>query len=106
KIVLIGPTNVGKSTLFNRLSRTRKAIVCDRPGVTVDRHELFVENSPLGRFTLIDTGGVGPEALRHPLGTEIERSATLAVQDADLILFVVDGTRELGIEELAVASWL
>jgi GTP-binding protein len=106
KIVLVGPTNVGKSTLFNRLSRTRKAIVCDRPGVTVDRHEFLVENSDIGPFFLVDTGGVGPEALRHPLGPEIERSAALAVRDADLILFVVDGTRELGLEELHIATWL
>jgi len=106
KIVLVGPTNVGKSTLFNRLSRTRKAIVCDRPGVTVDRHEYLVENSDIGPFFLVDTGGVGPEALRHPLGPEIERAAALAVADADLILFVVDGTRELAVEELEIASWL
>lgn len=106
KVVLIGPTNVGKSTLFNRLSRTRRAIVCDRPGVTVDRHEWLVEDSPIGRFRLIDTGGVGPEALRHPLGAEIQRSAAIAVKDADLILFVVDGTRELALEELEIADWL
>lgn len=106
KIVLVGPTNVGKSTLFNRLSRTRKAIVCDRPGVTVDRHEILVENSDMGPFFLVDTGGVGPEALRHPLGAEIERSAAAAVIDADLILFVVDGTRDLGIEELEISTWL
>ena len=105
-IVLVGPTNVGKSTLFNRLTQTRKAIVCDRPGVTVDRHELIMENSPVGVARLIDTGGVGPEALRHPLGEEIELSAQEAVQDADVILFVVDGTRELGVEELEIASWL
>jgi GTPase len=106
KIVLVGPTNVGKSTLFNRLSRSRKAIVCDRPGVTVDRHELLVEDTPMGPLFLIDTGGVGPEALRHPLGAEIERSAKQAVADADLILFVVDGTKELSVEELEVAAWL
>ncbi len=105
-IVLIGPTNVGKSTLFNRLSRTRKAIVCDRPGVTVDRNDLRVAKSPIGPFRLIDTGGVGSEALKHPLGAEIERAAEVAVKEADLILFVVDGTIEPNLETIEIATWL
>ncbi len=105
-IAIVGPTNVGKSTLFNRLTQTRKAIVCDRPGVTVDRHELTVENIQIGKIKIIDTGGVGPEALSHPLGKEIERAATQAVDEADLILFVVDGTREAGVEEFEISSWL
>jgi GTP-binding protein len=106
RIVLVGPTNVGKSTLFNRLTRTRKAIVADRPGVTVDRHELRIEESHIGPCTIIDTGGVGPEALSHPLGAEIQRAASEAVTGASIILFVVDGTHELGVEELEVAAWL
>lgn len=106
RIVLVGPTNVGKSALFNRLTRTRRAIVCDRPGVTVDRHELKIEDVHLGPLTVIDTGGVGPLALEHPFGTEIIRAAAIAVKEADLILFVVDGTHEAGVDELEVASWL
>lgn len=106
KIVIVGPTNVGKSALFNRLTKTRAAIVCDRPGVTVDRHELFMEDSPAGPITIVDTGGVGPEALAHPLGAEIERAAKAAVEESSLILFVVDGTRDMGTEELEIASWL
>ncbi len=105
-IVLVGPTNVGKSTLFNRLTKTRNAIVCDRPGVTVDRQEYVLDESPVGVVRIVDTGGVGPEALRHPLGEEIEISAQVAVRDADVILFVVDGTRELGVEELEISNWL
>ncbi len=105
-IVIVGPTNVGKSTLFNRLTKTRRAIVCDRPGVTVDRHEMRVTDTPVGIVKIVDTGGVGPEALSHPLGAEIERAAQVAVAEADLILFLVDGTREVGIEELEVAAWL
>jgi GTP-binding protein len=105
-IALVGPTNVGKSALFNRLSGTRKAIVCDRVGVTVDRHELVMLKSPIGPMQLIDTGGVGPTALEHPLGAEIQQSAQVAVEGADLVLFVIDGTRDLGVEELEVASWL
>jgi len=106
KIVLVGPTNVGKSALFNRLTKTRAAIVCDRPGVTVDRHELSVEDTPAGPVTIVDTGGVGPTALSHELGKEIERAAALAVSNAALILFVVDGTREIGFEEFEIATWL
>jgi GTP-binding protein len=62
--------------------------------------------SPIGPFRLIDTGGVGPTAREHPLGQEIERSAKVAVLESDLVLFVIDGTRDLGVEELEVASWL
>ena len=105
-IVLVGPTNVGKSTLFNRMTRTRAAIVCDRPGVTIDRHELVAKESPAGPVKIIDTGGVGLSLKDHPLGKEIERAAALAVQEADLLLFVVDGTRDAGTEEFEVASWL
>jgi GTP-binding protein len=106
KIVLVGPTNVGKSALFNKLTHTRKAIVCDRPGVTVDRHEHIVAESPVGPLMVVDTGGVGIEARRHKLGVEIERAALVALKDASIVFFVVDGTRELGVDELEIASWL
>lgn len=105
KIVLVGPTNVGKSTLFNRLTRTRNAIVCDRPGVTVDRHELNVDHDGT-LIQIIDTGGVGPTAMTHPLGQEIEKAASQAVATADVIFFVVDGTKDLSSEEREIASWL
>jgi GTP-binding protein len=106
KVVIVGPTNVGKSTLFNRLSRSRKAIVCNRPGVTVDRHEMMVRESPIGSFQLIDTGGVGPEAQKHPLGKEIERAAEEALSGAQVVLFMVDGTTEPTLETLEIAGWL
>ncbi len=105
-LVLVGPTNVGKSTLFNKLTRTRKAIVCDRPGVTVDRHELLVDKTPVGKLLITDTGGVGPLALENPLGKEIERAAKLALKDAGVVLVIYDGTKEVGLEELEVATWL
>ena len=79
-LVLVGPTNVGKSTLFNKLTGTRAAIVCDRPGVTVDRHELTLEQSPVGALRVVDTGGVGSTAKEHPLGEDIEREASKAVE--------------------------
>ena len=106
KIVLVGPTNVGKSALFNRLTRSRRAIVCDRPGVTVDRHEMTITDIHLGPLMVIDTGGVGPRALEHPFGAEIVRAASTAVKDADLIFFVVDGTHDAGMDEFEVATWL
>jgi GTP-binding protein len=106
KVVIVGPTNVGKSTLFNRLTRSRRAIVCDRPGVTVDRHEMIVRDSPIGNFELIDTGGVGAEARTHPLGKEIERAAEEAVKTANVILFVVDGTQEPSLEIIEISNWL
>lgn len=105
KIVLVGPTNVGKSTLFNRITHTRKAIVCDRPGVTVDRHEMAMDREGVS-LLIIDTGGVGPTAKMHPLGLEIEKAAAQAVSDADIIFLVVDGTRDLGNEEREIAAWL
>lgn len=92
--------------MFNRLTRTRTAIVCDRPGVTVDRHECVAESPDLGKMKFIDTGGVGAEALSHPLGKEIERAAAVALKTADIVLFVVDGTREIGNQELEIAQWL
>lgn len=106
KIALVGPTNVGKSTLFNRLTRTRAAIVCDRPGVTIDRHELTVAQTPAGPVSLVDTGGVGPSLEKHPLGPAIARAAAEAIETADLVLFIADATREASIEEFEVASWL
>lgn len=106
KIALVGPTNVGKSALFNRLTRSRRAIVCDRPGVTVDRHEAIVDELGLGSVEIIDTGGVGPRAKEHPLGAAIEASARTAVHEASLVLFVVDGTADIDTDLLEVADWL
>ena len=87
-VAIIGRANVGKSTLFNTLTRSSKALVADVPGVTRDRH--------LGRvtwgesaFLLVDTGGlVGGE---DELGRQVSRQAEVAVADADAILLVMDG---------------
>jgi GTP-binding protein len=91
-LVLWGNTNVGKSTLFNRLSSTRKAIVANRPGVTVDTHSITIDKEPLGTLRIIDSGGVGAGLEGHPLKKEIEERAFQALAQAQLILFVADGT--------------
>lgn len=97
KIVLVGPTNVGKSTIFNRLTRTMRAIVCNRKGVTVDSHSLIYNPPELSySIELIDTGGMGQEVLQvHDLGKEIHAKAEESIREADIILLVVDGTTEI-----------
>lgn len=93
-IVLWGSTNVGKSTLFNKLTGTRKAIVANRPGVTVDTHALEFNKDDVGRVRVIDSGGVGSGLRDHQLRHEIEARAMNALKDAQLVLFVVDGTKQ------------
>lgn len=96
-VALVGRPNVGKSTLFNRLTGERKAIVDDIPGTTRDR--LMSEAEWTGRpFYVIDTGGIDPSVGgRTPLSVgsadfidEIKAQAEIAIEDADTILFVVD----------------
>ena len=88
-IAIVGRPNVGKSTLFNRLTRSRDAIVHDVPGVTRDRHYGEGRHGPRA-FVAIDTGGFEP---RDPKGIFIEmaRQAEQAMAEADAIVFVVDG---------------
>lgn len=106
-VVFVGPTNVGKSTLFNRLTKTRKAIVYDKPGVTIDWQEYTSENNPIGSpINFIDTGGVGLSARELPLGKEVEKSALTALKNADLVFFVVDGSKGVTAEEEWIADWL
>ncbi len=92
-IAIVGRPNVGKSTLFNRLARMRQAIVEDEPGVTRDRiyAECTWDDRP---FILIDTGGFDPGATT-PLQQEIAHQVEEAIQEADLILFLMDGQEGL-----------
>lgn len=100
KVALLGRPNVGKSTLFNRLIRSNRAITHDRPGVTRDRMEGIVQSKNGDKFTLIDTGGVtlesesrvtqGPEEL-HGFEEALLAQAQEAVDEAVLLCFVVDG---------------
>jgi len=88
-LALVGRPNVGKSTLFNRLTRSRDAIVHDLPGVTRDRH--YGEGRAGDRhFTAIDTGGFEPRA-QEGLTVQMARQAEQAIAEADAVIFVVDG---------------
>lgn len=92
-LALIGRTNVGKSTLFNRLIRKNKALTHDRPGVTRDRiyGEIKTEDGPLA---IVDTGGIDPEGRTYP-AEDIFAQAREAMNEAELILLVVDGREGL-----------
>ncbi len=88
-LVLVGRPNVGKSTLFNRLTRTRDALVADQPGLTRDRHY------GLGRvgdrdYLVVDTAGFDPVA-KDGIMHEMARQAEQAIAEADALLFLVDG---------------
>ena len=100
-VAIVGFPNVGKSTLVNRLTATRQAVVHDTQGTTRDRKELVCEWN--GRqFLLIDTGGVDI-ADPSPITRQIAEQARAAIREADLVLFVVDARAGVtpGDEELA-----
>jgi GTP-binding protein len=87
-VAVVGFPNVGKSTLVNRLSATREAVVFETPGVTRDRKEVVCEWAGK-RFVLVDTGGVDV-ADPSPITREVAEQARRAVAEADLVLFVTD----------------
>lgn len=103
-VAIVGRPNVGKSTLFNRISGTRKAIVDDFPGVTRDRNYIDVTWDDR-TFTLIDTGGFEPEA-KEGLLPQMREQAVLAVEEADLIIFLADGKEGLTPADHDVADLL
>jgi GTP-binding protein len=98
---IVGFPNVGKSTLVNRLTATRAAVVHELPGVTRDRKEIVCEWRGR-RFLLIDTGGVDL-ADRSPITRQIAEQARTAIEEADLVLFLVDAKAGVtpGDEEVA-----
>ncbi len=103
-VAICGRPNVGKSTLFNRLTGTRRSIVGDEPGITRDR--IYGEVEWAGRTVrLVDTGGVVPddEAL---IPSEIFRQARVALEEADVIVMVVDGRTELAAPDNELARLL
>jgi len=101
-VAIVGYPNVGKSTLVNRLTESRQAVVHETPGVTRDRKELMCEWNGV-HFLLIDTGGVD-DAAQDVFSPEIAKQARAAIEEADLVLFVVDARHGItpGDEELAV----
>ena len=101
KVAVLGYPNVGKSTLVNRLSGTREAVVHEQAGVTRDRKEVDADWNGLS-FTLVDTGGVDL-AGEHEMAEEIRRQALAALADSQLAVLVVDARAGLrpGDAELA-----
>jgi len=103
-VAIVGRPNVGKSTLFNRLVRRRSAIVQGTPGVTRDRN--YGEACWLSRrFLAVDTGGFDPRA-DAPVDAGVREQARLAVEEADLVLFMVDGRDGLTPADEEVAALL
>lgn len=102
-ICLIGKSNVGKSTIFNRLIKEKKAIIMDTPNITRDRIYGTVSYKNKS-FHIIDTGGITLE--NSSFGKEVLMQANLAIDEADLILFVVDGLHDIDNEDKMVQSIL
>ncbi len=102
-VALVGAPNVGKSTLFNRMVGKRLSIVEDSPGITRDR--LYGTGEWLTRkFRLVDTGGI--EIQKAPFQQEIRAQAQIAMDEADVIVFVVDGKVGVTDDDMAVAQLL
>jgi GTP-binding protein len=92
-VAIVGRPNVGKSTLFNRITKSRRSIVGDEPGITRDR--IYGEYEWAGRqFRLVDTGGIVPDD-PELIPTEIYNQAKVALQEADALILVVDARTEL-----------
>jgi GTP-binding protein len=103
-LAIVGRPNVGKSTLFNRLVGSRRAIVGDEPGITRDR--LYGDSEWRGRrFRVVDTGGIIPED-KEFIPSEIFRQARVAFDEAAAIVMVVDGRTELAAPDLDLARLL
>ncbi|MFC5462002.1 ribosome biogenesis GTPase Der [Massilia niabensis] len=103
-IALVGRPNVGKSTLFNRLTRSRDALVADLPGLTRDRHygEGRIGERP---FLVIDTGGFEPvakEGIMHEMALQTKQ----AVAEADVVIFIVDGRQGLTPHDKTITDFL
>ncbi len=104
-VAIVGRANVGKSTLFNRLCRDRRALVDDTPGITRDRliaQVTWEERS----FCLVDTGGIDEGESLTPIKTQVRQQAQMAVEEADLVIFLADGKEGLHGGDAAVVDLL
>jgi len=104
-VVIVGRPNVGKSTLFNRLTRSRRALVHDQPGVTRDRIIADAERPGGGQVTVVDTGGLLLKDEDHFVPM-IRSQAEVAITGGDVVLLLLDG--EIGPipEDLEIAEYL
>ncbi|MEZ8141636.1 ribosome biogenesis GTPase Der [Enterovibrio norvegicus FF-33] len=102
-VALVGRPNVGKSTLFNRLTRTRDALVADFPGLTRDRK---YGKAMLGEheFIVVDTGGI--DGTEEGVETKMAEQSLAAIEEADVVLFMVDGRAGLTVADEAIAQHL
>lgn len=103
-IALVGRPNVGKSTLFNRLTRSRAALVADFPGLTRDRHygEGRIGSRP---FLVIDTGGFEP-VVKEGVLQEMAKQTQQAIAEADVVIFIVDARQGLSPHDRVIAQYL
>ncbi|MEL7535701.1 MAG: ribosome biogenesis GTPase Der [Pseudomonadota bacterium] len=102
-VAIVGRPNVGKSTLFNRLTRTRDALVADYPGLTRDRQYGFGRVGPVP-YLVVDTGGLSGDAegVDALMAAQVER----AIDEADVALFIVDARDGLSSSDTDIAAWL
>jgi len=103
-VALVGRPNVGKSTLFNRLTRTRDALVADFPGLTRDRHYGEGRIGPVP-YIVIDTGGFEPQGAEG-ISREMAQQAELAIAESDVVVFVLDAREGLTAQDRRIAQRL
>ncbi len=105
-IAIVGRPNVGKSTLFNRITRSRNALVADRPGITRDRQYGYVHHGDRS-FVLVDTGGLEQQQkTKDSINALVSEQARRAIEEADAVLWLVDGRSGLTIADEILANQL
>ncbi len=103
-VVLVGRPNVGKSTLFNRLTRSRDALVADFPGLTRDRHYGEGRVGPYP-YLVVDTGGFEP-VIKEGIVAEMARQTVQAIAESDVVIFLVDGRHGVAPQDHHIAQQL